>query len=128
LADFGFELVTETNSQHPSWDDIVLKGCPGSGTYESGAAAGALHLELCFTAWLSTDDEKTNIQIPAAENMAPERMLLEKRFIRFQTPSGILKIHGAWLTTSITNRDRGQADLPFIPANKKRQSFANQRS
>jgi hypothetical protein len=32
LADFGFELLTETKSQHPSLLEMVLKGWPGSGT------------------------------------------------------------------------------------------------
>src|ERR1043166_7758680 len=46
LADLGLALLTETNSQHPSLLGIVLKGCPGSVTYETGSLPGILHCEL----------------------------------------------------------------------------------
>src|SRR5437588_12663596 len=45
LADFGFELVSETKSQQPSGDETVLNGWPGSWTYETGALNAALHCD-----------------------------------------------------------------------------------
>src|SRR5919112_6524069 len=43
LDERGLELMTETKSQQPSGEEMVLKGWPGSGTKETGSFIGALH-------------------------------------------------------------------------------------
>jgi hypothetical protein len=68
LSDFGFAVVTETKSQQPSLVEIVLNGWPGSGTYEIGEGAGALHLEVdavVFCSWPEIDDERNKTNITA---------------------------------------------------------------
>jgi hypothetical protein len=78
LPDFGFELVRETKSQHPSFVETVLNGCPGSGVYSMGLDGGALHSELAgfdLRCWLPADEiNKTDIKaigISAVDRFLP---------------------------------------------------------